>query len=111
MNDTAVKGQMAELARGTQDLLLPADLERKLAHVQVLTSRGHKLFQTEQYLEAQVIWGEALRLLPGNPQLQLLIDRDVTAAHVGPFTAVSVNAAVETLDTPLVSGKVLCGIR
>ncbi len=36
MNDTAVEGQMAELARGTQDLLVPADLARKLARGQPL---------------------------------------------------------------------------
>src|SRR5271170_4356511 len=36
MNDTALQQQMAELARGTQDLLLPADLERKLARGQPL---------------------------------------------------------------------------
>jgi tyrosyl-tRNA synthetase len=36
MNDTAVEQQMAELARGTQDLLVPADLARKLARGQPL---------------------------------------------------------------------------
>jgi tyrosyl-tRNA synthetase len=36
MNDTAIEQQMAELARGTQDLLLPADLARKLARGQPL---------------------------------------------------------------------------
>ena len=36
MNDTAVEKQMAELARGAQDLLLPADLARKLARGQPL---------------------------------------------------------------------------
>jgi tyrosyl-tRNA synthetase len=36
MNDISASEQMAELARGTQDLLLPADLERKLARGQPL---------------------------------------------------------------------------
>jgi tetratricopeptide (TPR) repeat protein len=67
---------LRSLLQSAQAGLRVDEEERKrLFRVEELTARGQELFHSHQYAAAEVVWGEALKLSPGNVQLTALISR------------------------------------